>query len=186
MFTICFVFIYVIIDSWQMYRVCDKRPLYFYFFFQFIFSIFYSRFIVICLTSTCVCMQNRQDILLQQPRTWSVPKHSVGVTAVLSFRGILVRRLGIILIDFILCRFLTIRPVFVYSQSMPEMMGELFQPHEMPEPPKQGFFIGLFGGGSRSIDREELCKYTCLPSNSSQATAVYRLIIENNLVAVGT
>lgn len=37
------------------------------------------------------------------------------------------------------------------------MMGELFQPHEMPEPPKQSFFIGLFGGGSRSIDREELC-----------------------------
>lgn len=44
-----------------------------------------------------------------------------------------------------------------YSQSLPEMMGELFQPHEMPEPPKQSFFIGLFGGGSRSIDREELC-----------------------------
>ncbi|XP_050523828.1 syntaxin-binding protein 5 isoform X2 [Daktulosphaira vitifoliae] len=43
-----------------------------------------------------------------------------------------------------------------FCQSMPEMMGELFQPHEMPEPPKQGFFIGLFGGGSRSIDREEL------------------------------
>lgn len=48
------------------------------------------------------------------------------------------------------------RPCF--SQSLPEMMGELFQPHEMPEPPKQSFFIGLFGGGSRSIDREELCK----------------------------
>lgn len=44
-----------------------------------------------------------------------------------------------------------------FSQSLPEMMGELFQPHEMPEPPKQSFFIGLFGGGSRSIDREELC-----------------------------
>ncbi|VVC45961.1 Hypothetical protein CINCED_3A001587 [Cinara cedri] len=43
-----------------------------------------------------------------------------------------------------------------FCQSLPEMMGELFQPHEMPEPPKQGFFIGLFGGGSRSIDREEL------------------------------
>lgn len=46
------------------------------------------------------------------------------------------------------------------SQSLPEMMGELFQPHEMPEPPKQSFFIGLFGGGSRSIDREELCMIT--------------------------
>ncbi|XP_050443126.1 syntaxin-binding protein 5 isoform X2 [Adelges cooleyi] len=43
-----------------------------------------------------------------------------------------------------------------FCQSLPEMMGELFQPHEMPEPPKQSFFIGLFGGGSRSIDREEL------------------------------
>lgn len=43
-----------------------------------------------------------------------------------------------------------------FFQSLPEMMGELFQPHEMPEPPKQSFFIGLFGGGSRSIDREEL------------------------------
>lgn len=44
-----------------------------------------------------------------------------------------------------------------FSQSLPEMMGELFQPHEMPEPPKQSFFIGLFGVGSRSLDREELC-----------------------------
>ncbi|XP_025198694.1 syntaxin-binding protein 5 isoform X1 [Melanaphis sacchari] len=43
-----------------------------------------------------------------------------------------------------------------FCQSLPEMMGELFQPHEMPEPPKQSFFIGLFGGGSRSLDREEL------------------------------
>lgn len=37
-------------------------------------------------------------------------------------------------------------------------MSELFQAHEMPEPPKEGFFKGLFGGGLRSLDREELCK----------------------------
>lgn len=39
------------------------------------------------------------------------------------------------------------------------MMGELFLPLDMPEPPKEGFgFLkGLFGGGIRSLDREELC-----------------------------
>ncbi|BES93880.1 syntaxin Hypothetical protein protein [Nesidiocoris tenuis] len=36
------------------------------------------------------------------------------------------------------------------------MVGELFLPHEMPEAPKESFFKGLFGGGSRSLDREEL------------------------------
>ncbi|XP_055371131.1 syntaxin-binding protein 5 isoform X5 [Condylostylus longicornis] len=36
------------------------------------------------------------------------------------------------------------------------MMGELFAAHEMPEPPKESFFKGLFGGGIRSLDREEL------------------------------
>lgn len=41
---------------------------------------------------------------------------------------------------------------------MSEMMSELFQAHEMPEPPKESFFKGLFGGGLRSLDREELCK----------------------------
>ena len=30
-------------------------------------------------------------------------------------------------------------------------------PCEMPEPPKEGFFKGLFGGGVRPLDREELC-----------------------------
>lgn len=38
------------------------------------------------------------------------------------------------------------------------MMGDLFIGHDMPEPPKESFFKGLFGGGSRSLDREELCK----------------------------
>jgi hypothetical protein len=46
-----------------------------------------------------------------------------------------------------------------YSSSLAEMVGELFLPHDMPEPPKQSFFQGLFGGGSRNLDREELCKY---------------------------
>lgn len=42
------------------------------------------------------------------------------------------------------------------------MLGELYLPAEMPEPPKESFFKGLFGGlsggGARSVDREELCK----------------------------
>jgi syntaxin-binding protein 5 len=37
------------------------------------------------------------------------------------------------------------------------MMGELFLPLDMPEAPKESFFKGLFGGGVRSLDREELC-----------------------------
>lgn len=42
---------------------------------------------------------------------------------------------------------------------MNEMIGELFSPIDMPEPPKESFFKGLFGGGARNLDREELCKY---------------------------
>lgn len=39
------------------------------------------------------------------------------------------------------------------------MIAELFLPHHMmPEQPKESFFKGLFGGGVRSLDREELCK----------------------------
>nr|CAD7441659.1 unnamed protein product [Timema bartmani] len=41
-------------------------------------------------------------------------------------------------------------------QSLSEMVGELFLPHDMPEAPKESFFKGLFGGGLRSLDREEL------------------------------
>lgn len=43
-----------------------------------------------------------------------------------------------------------------FSMSLSEMVGELFLPHEMPELPKQSFFQGLFGGGVRQLDREEL------------------------------
>lgn len=45
-----------------------------------------------------------------------------------------------------------------FSVNLAEMVGELFLPHDMPEPPKESFFRGLFGGGTRSLDREELCK----------------------------
>lgn len=38
------------------------------------------------------------------------------------------------------------------------MLGELYLTCEMPEQPKESFFKGLFGGGTRSIDREELCE----------------------------
>lgn len=37
-------------------------------------------------------------------------------------------------------------------------------PCEMPEPPKEGFFKGLFGGGVRPLDREELC--TSFPNSN--------------------
>lgn len=45
------------------------------------------------------------------------------------------------------------------SQQLTEMMGEVFLARDMPEPPKEGFFRGLFGGGARPLDREELCEY---------------------------
>nr|XP_023016179.1 syntaxin-binding protein 5 isoform X4 [Leptinotarsa decemlineata] len=43
-----------------------------------------------------------------------------------------------------------------FCSNLSEMIGELFLPLDMPEPPKEGFFKGLFGGGVRSLDREEL------------------------------
>ncbi|KYN17887.1 Syntaxin-binding protein 5 [Trachymyrmex cornetzi] len=43
-----------------------------------------------------------------------------------------------------------------FCAELTEMMGDLFIGHDMPEPPKESFFKGLFGGGSRSLDREEL------------------------------
>lgn len=43
-----------------------------------------------------------------------------------------------------------------FCAELTEMMGDLFIARDMPEPPKESFFKGLFGGGSRSLDREEL------------------------------
>lgn len=43
-----------------------------------------------------------------------------------------------------------------FVSTLTELIGELFIACEMPEPPKAGFFQGLFGGGVRSLDREEL------------------------------
>ncbi|CAH1636673.1 unnamed protein product [Spodoptera littoralis] len=43
-----------------------------------------------------------------------------------------------------------------FCQQLNEMIGELFLPRDMPEPPKESFFRGLFGGGARPLDREEL------------------------------
>ena len=43
-----------------------------------------------------------------------------------------------------------------FCGELTDMMGDLFTIHEMPEPPKESFFKGLFGGGSKSLDREEL------------------------------
>lgn len=51
------------------------------------------------------------------------------------------------------------RRFVIFSQFMNEMIGELFSPLDMPEPPKESFFKGLFGGGTRNLDREELCKF---------------------------
>lgn len=43
-----------------------------------------------------------------------------------------------------------------FCANMAEMVAELFKDEEMPEAPKEGFFRGLFGGGYRTLDREEL------------------------------
>lgn len=42
-------------------------------------------------------------------------------------------------------------------ETIANMAGLLFQAKEMPEPPKQSFFKGLFAGGPSMLDREELC-----------------------------
>ncbi|KAK3888087.1 hypothetical protein Pcinc_007827 [Petrolisthes cinctipes] len=43
-----------------------------------------------------------------------------------------------------------------FCKDLQDMLGELFLPCDMPEPPKQSFFKGLFGGGVSQLDREEL------------------------------
>lgn len=47
----------------------------------------------------------------------------------------------------------------ISSNLLQDMMGTLFLTKEMPEPPKQSFFKGLFGGGPSILDKEELCMY---------------------------
>ncbi|OWF48268.1 Syntaxin-binding protein 5 [Mizuhopecten yessoensis] len=42
------------------------------------------------------------------------------------------------------------------SDNLNEMMADLFLPCETPEAPKQGFLKSLFGGGTSTLDREEL------------------------------
>ncbi|CAL4095912.1 unnamed protein product, partial [Meganyctiphanes norvegica] len=43
-----------------------------------------------------------------------------------------------------------------FCTDLKDYLGELFQACNMPEPPKQSFFKGLFGGGVSQLDREEL------------------------------
>ncbi|XP_071549213.1 syntaxin-binding protein 5 isoform X3 [Panulirus ornatus] len=43
-----------------------------------------------------------------------------------------------------------------FCKDLQDLLGELFLPCDMPEPPKQSFFKGLFGGGVSQLDREEL------------------------------
>lgn len=47
----------------------------------------------------------------------------------------------------------------LFSSNLTEMMGELFLTTEMPEAPKESFFKSVFGGGVRSLDRDELCEF---------------------------
>lgn len=65
-----------------------------------------------------------------------------------------------------------------FSASLNEMVGELFLAHDMPEPPKASFFQGLFGGGVRQLDREELCKFGTNRNNvrvmSKEIVVAYR------------
>lgn len=49
------------------------------------------------------------------------------------------------------------------------MLGELYTPQEMPEAPKESFFKGLFGGGTRNLDREELFGESSGKANKSIA-----------------
>ncbi|XP_060525863.1 LOW QUALITY PROTEIN: syntaxin-binding protein 5 [Cylas formicarius] len=56
-----------------------------------------------------------------------------------------------------------------FCNDLTEMLGELFLPCDMPEPPKEGFFKGLFGGGIRSLDREELFGESSGKANKSIA-----------------
>ncbi|SPP89465.1 blast:Syntaxin-binding protein 5 [Drosophila guanche] len=69
-----------------------------------------------------------------------------------------------------------------FCQFILEMMGELYTVHEMPEQPKESFFKGLFGGGSKQLDREELFGEQSGKANRSVA----RHIPGPNLEQLGT
>ncbi|KAL3276672.1 hypothetical protein HHI36_012042 [Cryptolaemus montrouzieri] len=56
-----------------------------------------------------------------------------------------------------------------FCSTLADMIGELFLSIEMPEPPKEGFFKGLFGGGVRQLDREELFGESSGKANKSVA-----------------
>ncbi|XP_030755594.1 syntaxin-binding protein 5 isoform X2 [Sitophilus oryzae] len=56
-----------------------------------------------------------------------------------------------------------------FCADLTEMLGDLFLTCEMPEPPKVGFFKGLFGGGVSSLDREELFGESSGKANKSIA-----------------
>ncbi|XP_076058253.1 syntaxin-binding protein tomosyn isoform X2 [Oratosquilla oratoria] len=43
-----------------------------------------------------------------------------------------------------------------FCKDLQELLGELYVACDMPEPPKQSFFKGLFGGAVSQFDREEL------------------------------
>lgn len=55
------------------------------------------------------------------------------------------------------------------------MVADLFVTQDMPEPPKESFFKGLFGGGARSLDREELCMY--LITNIPGGTLIFNPLV---------
>lgn len=67
----------------------------------------------------------------------------------------------------------------LYSKDLHELLGELFIACEMPEPPKQSFFKGLFSGGVSQLDREELCKYNLVLTHVSEI-CVYLLFIKHD------
>lgn len=52
---------------------------------------------------------------------------------------------------------------WISSESLNEMLGDLFLATETPEAPRQSFFKNLFTGGPSTLDREDLCKCLNLP-----------------------
>lgn len=47
--------------------------------------------------------------------------------------------------------------LFCFSDTLNEMLGDLYIPNEMPEAPKQSFLKSLFSTAAATLDREELC-----------------------------